>query len=510
MKTFIALLTVGTVGTFVVLNSATQVNSSKEATPRSIKYEEVNGSILANIKTTLNEQKKHFVAKPIVQTTNVEGKTGFEEGMTKLFTFLKSSQMLYRYELNNSLKNYLDQMESIQGNQIAAFNARLNEVLDFHKNTISRLSFSDSVKANAHQLIENLKNPLSVKAVASSPVEVINNAPFIKKLENYLQDITTSKEIYLHAPEAVVPRLPILPVVALWTVLSAISYMLNRKKTVITAGAEEIINPTFKRIMSDLDYPLVMVDQGLNIIWQNKQSEAAQMETSVLQDIFKVDSSTEGEIKMDGRYYSVSVSELAYKSGKKNFLAQLKPKLTSNKHLEHLIDFGDVTSLIEAHNEDMAFGDVNQSVAQLAVKLGYLFKVSGKFLDLNFNKNISDCFIESDRLEGMMKEFIMGCHHIIKDESEVPGIYLRTNETANKFVVSCFLMNFRSDALESHPLTRDYLRRFSILEAKYSICGPAIEFRYKETSDFRGLDITLSFENRSELESIINNVSANA
>jgi hypothetical protein len=110
----------------------------------------------------------------------------------------------------------------------------------------------------------------------------------------------------------------------------------------------------------------------------------------------------------------------------------------------------------------------------------------------------------------MLKEFIMGCHHIIKDDSEVSGIYLRTNETGNKFAVSCFLMNFRSDALESHPLTRDFLRRFSILEAKYAICNPAIEFRFKETSEFKGLDITMSFENRSELELIVNNMSANA
>jgi hypothetical protein len=71
-------------------------------------------------------------------------------------------------------------------------------------------------------------------------------------------------------------------------------------------------------------------------------------------------------------------------------------------------------------------------------------------------------------------------------------------------------MNFRSDALESHPLTRDFLRRFSILEAKYSICNPAIEFRFKENSEVKGLDITLNFENRSELESIINDMSANA
>jgi hypothetical protein len=110
----------------------------------------------------------------------------------------------------------------------------------------------------------------------------------------------------------------------------------------------------------------------------------------------------------------------------------------------------------------------------------------------------------------MLKEFIMGCHHIIKDDSEVSGIYLRTNETGNKFTVSCFLMNFRSDALESHPLTRDFLRRFSILEAKYAICNPAIEFRFKETPEFKGLDITMSFENRSELELIVNNMSANA
>lgn len=510
MKIFVALLAAGTLGTYFILNNSTSIETRQASGQRTIKYDQVNETILNQIKASVSAVKNQASVAHTTNSNQIEGKAAFAKGMTTLFAFLKSNQVLYRYELNNSLKTYLDKMESISKDQIETFNAKVNEVLNFHKNNVSRLSFGPSIKDNAKALIENLKSPLNIKTVTTSTVEENKNQKFLTKIENSLQDLTTTKEIYLHTPEVVIPKAPIAPVVVLWTVLSVITFMFLRKKTVVTTETEELINPTFKRIMADLEYPLVMVDQGLNIIWQNKKCESAKLELSTLQEIFKVDSSAEGEIKIEGKYYSVGISELAYKSGKKNFLAQLKPKLASNKHLEHLIDYGDVSSYIESQNTELAFGDVNQSVAQLSVKLGYLFKVSGKFLDLNFNKDLSDCFIESDRLEGMMKEFILGCHHIIKDDSEVPGIYLRTNENGNKFSISCFLMNFRSDALESHPLTRDFLRRFSILEAKYSICNPAIEFRFKENAEIKGLDITLNFENRSELESIINDMSANA
>jgi hypothetical protein len=510
MKIFIGLLVAGTLGTLFIFNSASKLEPRQASAPRAIKYEQVNESALNQIKDSLVAEKNRGPAVTAVQTAQVEGKTAFAEGMVQLFTFLKTNQVLYRYEVNNSLKNYLDKMGQVKTDQVEAFNKKMNEVLDSHKNTVSRLNFNQTIKDNARALIEGLKNPLKIKTITTSRVEENKSGKFLAKIENALQDLTIEKEIYLHTPEVETPKAPIVPVVALWTSLSLITFFFLRKKTVITTEAEELVNPTFKRIMSDLDYPLVMVDQGLNIVWQNKKSEASPYELSTLQEIFKTNAAEEGEIKIDGKFYAVNVSELSYKSGRKNFLAQLKPKLASNKNLEHLIDYGDVSALIESHNPSVAFGDVNQSVAQLSVKLGYLFKVSGKFLDLNFNKDISDCFIESERLEGMLKEFIMGCHHIIKDDSEVSGIYLRTNETGNKFAVSCFLMNFRSDALESHPLTRDFLRRFSILEAKYAICNPAIEFRFKETSEFKGLDITMSFENRSELELIVNNMSANA
>ena len=510
MKIFIGLLVAGTLGTLFIFNTTPKVENRQASAPRAIKYEQVNQRVLNQIKGAILAEKNNGPTVTAVQSTQVEGKTAFAQGMVQLFTFLKTNQVLYRYEVHNSLKNYLDKMGQVKTDQVESFNTKMNEVLDFHKNTVSRLNFNQTIKDNARTLIEGLKNPLKIKTMTTSRVEENKSGKFLAKIENSLQDLTTEKEIFLHTPEVETPKAPIVPVVALWTSLSLITFFFLRKKTVVTTEAEELVNPTFKRIMSDLDYPLVMVDQGLNIVWQNKKSEASPYALSTLQEIFKTNAAEEGEIKIDGKFYCVNVSELSYKSGRKNFLAQLKPKLASNKNLEHLIDYGDVSALIESHNPSVAFGDVNQSVAQLSVKLGYLFKVSGKFLDLNFNKDISDCFIESERLEGMLKEFIMGCHHIIKDDSEVSGIYLRTNETGNKFAVSCFLMNFRSDALESHPLTRDFLRRFSILEAKYAICNPAIEFRFKETPEFKGLDITMSFENRSELELIVNNMSANA
>ena len=510
MKTFIALLAIGILGTYFVMSGTSSSEVKTAPGKRTLKYTEVSEKTLNQIKASVSAAKNEA---PVVRTKNsteVQGKTNFATGIENLFSYLKSRQVLYRYELNNSLKSYLDRTDNISSDEVDTFNRKINEVLEYHKKNISRLNFSAAIKDDAKAIIETLKNPLSIKILTASNSVDIQKRNDLVKIEKLLNDLTISKEVYLHTPEAVTPKSPIVPVVAIWTVLSLVAFMFLRKKSVITTGTEEVINPTFIRIMSDLDYPLIMVDQGLNIVWQNKKSLTTAIELSVLQEIFKVDASTEGEVKLGGKYYSVGISELAYKSGRKNFLAQLKPKLASNRHLEHLIDYAHVSSYIESHNPDLAFGDVNQSVAQLSVKLGYLFKVSGKFLDINFNKDISDCFIESDRLEGMMKEFIMGCHHIIKDESEVPGIYLRTNESGNKFSVSCFLMNFRNDALESHPLTRDFLRRFSILEAKYAICNPAIEFRFKETPEIRGLDITLNFENRSELESVINDMSATA
>ncbi|MBA2403133.1 MAG: hypothetical protein H0V66_00055 [Bdellovibrionales bacterium] len=510
MKFFIALLAAGTLGTFLIIQNSVSVETRVASGERTLKYDEINNRVLNQIKSAIAAEKNQAPEVVTSNSVSVEGKAAFVQNMETVFAYLKSNQVLYRYELNNSLKVYLNKMDSIQKDEVDGFNTRLNESLEFHKNTISRLSFTPAIKAEAVSLVDKLKSPLSLKSVVSSRTEDKKNTNFLAKLEASVQDLTTSKEVHLHNPEVVTPKGPVAPIVALWSLLCVATFMFLRKKTVVTVETEELINPTFKRIMSDLDYPLVMVDQGLNVIWQNKKSESSQLEMATLQEIFNADSSEEAEIKVEGKYYAVTISELAYKSGKKNFLAQLKPKMASNKHLEHLIDYRDVTSFIETHNSTASFGDVNQSVAQLSVKLGYLFKVSGKFLDLNFKKDISDCFIENDRLEGMMKEFIMGCHHIIKDESEVPGIYLRTNESGNKFSVSCFLMNFRTDALESHPMTRDFLRRFSVLEAKYSICSPAIEFRFKETSEIKGLDITLNFENRSELESIINNMSADA
>ena len=168
--------------------------------------------------------------------------------------------------------------------------------------------------------------------------------------------------------------------------------------------------------------------------------------------------------------------------------------------------------MLEGFNQstEADFGDVNQTTAQLAVKLGYLFKVSGKYLDIEFKKEMSDCFIEKDRLEKIIKEFMMSCHHMIKDQSEAEGIYLRTDEAGNKFSVSCFLANYKVDSLNTHPMARDFLKRFSILEARYASCNPSIDFRIVDSGDVKGLDISISFENQSELESIMSNVSASA
>ncbi len=516
MKYLLGLFVLGQVGTYLILT--TNQNQGPQTDVKTISYESLNASALQRAQTLIQKALEQKPAQPqevVSVTQSISGRESFANGMSALFSYLRSNQVLYRYELQNAFKTSLDRMTGVSQQDVARLNQEIDKKIDYHKKMIARLHFSETIKTEATRLLENLRSPLlvnEVKEVAKTAKTATEN-PWqsdLANIQNELGQISITKEMQLHESTPVTTNTPWGKVMGLWAGLLALAMVVQTwgKKSQVSDN-QELINPTFKRIMSELDYPLVMVDQNLNVVWQNKKSEKSQFTLTNLQEMLRGGPGEEVEFKFDGLTYTVELSELAYKSGKKNTLIQLKPKLVSNKHLEHLIDTTEISSLLEVAPQS-DFGDVNQSVAELAVKMGYLFKVSGKFLDLNFKPDLSDCFIESDRLEGMLKEFMMGCHHMVKDDSDVDGLYLRTDESANKFTISCFLNNFRSDALENHATARDFLRRFSILETKYAICQPMIDFQFKQVGTIKGLDVTLSFENRSQLETILSNVSANA
>jgi hypothetical protein len=84
----------------------------------------------------------------------------------------------------------------------------------------------------------------------------------------------------------------------------------------------------FKKSMDSLEYPVLLVDSSLTILWQNKKSTAHTFTASKLESIF--DESLDGsEITLESKSYSVLVSELEVKGNQRNYLAHLIPKSKS-------------------------------------------------------------------------------------------------------------------------------------------------------------------------------------
>lgn len=459
--------------------------------------------------------KETRAAEPTTKVTrNLSGVPEFNSKIEELQSYMKTKQVLFRYDLTNTMRTFIDRSKTLTVNEVPAFNTELTRALERSKELVETIRVDGQVKNDIIEKLNKLKNTVQVaETVVAVHARRGGDENMLSGIREQLKNLKTTEAVQVEVAGHEEYPSPFL-LAGIWALLltGSMALGLKKKKEKIEAVAmeeEDKINPTLKRILLDLEYPLFMVNPGLEVVWKNKRSEELELNTQSIQEIFSNKENTD-TAKINGRDYRLIFSELAYKSGKVNHLVQCRPDIVAARHLDHLLDTAEVTAFLESmsQNKEMTFGDVNQTTAQLAVKLGYLFKVSGKFLDIDFKKEMSDCFIEKDRLEKILKEFIMSCHHMIKDQSDVEGIFLRTDEAGNKFSVSCFLSNYRADSLNTNPMARDFLKRFSVLEARYSSCNPSIDFRLIETGDVRGLDISIHFENQSELENMMSNVSA--
>jgi hypothetical protein len=135
--------------------------------------------------------------------------------------------------------------------------------------------------------------------------------------------------------------------------------------------------------------------------------------------------------------------------------------------------------------------------------MNYLFKVSAKVIDVDFDDNLSECFIESNRLNEAVKEFMMASYHLIKDDSKASGLFLRTSEKGQRFNLNCFIPGVNKDSFAQGEASRQLLQKLSTLESKFNLYYPRISFRWITSEEAQGVDICLSLENKSELESLL-------
>lgn len=187
----------------------------------------------------------------------------------------------------------------------------------------------------------------------------------------------------------------------------------------------------------------------------------------------------------------------------KNKRFQSQTAFELKQFTDHLLNPAQVEGVIGSlSNTTAAFKDFNQTIAELSLRMNQICKLTGKFLDVDLKSNLSDCFVESDRLEAICREFLLGCHAALKEQERTQGMYVRTDEADQKYLLGCFIPDLSEADLMNGALARDILHRFAALESKYSLNAPMINVRSVTLSDVTGIDFTLSFENKSQMEEL--------
>ncbi len=521
MKHLLIVLGVGLSGTAVLYFSPAQEPVVQGANFKTIKYTSVNNQALSSLKSQISLLAEKMETKAalksvqkVEETITIDGVREFDEKLEKVFNYLKDSQLVYRYEFYKSFDRIKSLVARISSENYEDLNAKINNLIDYHLAMVSKLKTTNANKNKITTLLNDIRNPfrnqtkVTETQVDSQPPSVTSRD--VKKLLSTLIEIKkpSSLTMEFHSPET---RTSMTPFFVLWGVLLAIAALIWKKEVntsgdVVTESFQSDVNPTIKKIISELDYPLFVCDSGLNVTWQNNSSNKFNLNSTLIQNmITQYRIKPEETFDLEGKSFKIQISELNYKNGKKNLLVQMTPIPVGSKFTEHLIDATQVEHLLESSKDsEGSFKDFNQTIAELAVKMNHLFKVSGKFLDIDFKKDIADCFIENSRLETMCREFILSCHFIIKDKEQASGIHMRTDELGQRFALGCFLPGLSESDLTSGVLARDFLKKFSILEAKYSMCLPTIDIKVVSIGEVKGVDINLSFENRSRMESLIN------
>lgn len=154
------------------------------------------------------------------------------------------------------------------------------------------------------------------------------------------------------------------------------------------------------------------------------------------------------------------------------------------------------------------FTGFNHLVAENTSKMNPLFSHSNKLIDVDYDENLSECFIEANHLDAAIKEFIMAGYDLIKDEKKAEGLYLRTSEKGQRFNLNCFIPALTKESFAKNDSSKIFIDRLSTLESKFNLYYPRISFRWIHTSEMSGVDICISLENKSELESIFRETNA--
>lgn len=466
---------------------------------------------LANAKTRMKTAEVKVRSAELL-SAEIAGKEKFLNTYKSIFQWLKENQVLYRHQFSRSYEGVLKKLEVIEASEVENFNDHINSITNRHMGFAKTLKFSPKIIADFQEKLSRLLNPLKInKTYASAPGtnltrsrDQVDFSKINKQLENLKESKTIVYEVHSEGAQPQTVSMVLLYLAGLAVGVIGFATLSKDKSVEINDKSEiDAISGTMKRVLKELNYPVLICDSNFAINWQNNESEKMNLVSENVQNLLS-DAAAMEKFEMNARSYTVKVEELKYKSGKTSYLIQMVPQTISPRLLSNIVNSQDIERVLERSlQESKDFRNLNEVVAENTVKMNYLFKVSAKLIDVDLDAELSECFIEANRLNDAVREFMMANYHLIKDDSKVSGMYLRTSEKSQRFNLNCFIPAINKESFATGEASRIFVQKLSSLESKFNLYYPRVSFRWINDGDIKGVDICLSLENKSELESIL-------
>jgi hypothetical protein len=213
-------------------------------------------------------------------------------------------------------------------------NYKIKILIIFCAFIVSNLLVYNYIKAKNTVILslqDSALKSITIQEVNPSVVKKITNILLAEpektttELLSLLNNLTRTKTISIHNNNDEFPLVSFNYFFFAFSLLTAISLVFVREKKY----EKKISNPLFMQSLSEVEYPVVLVNSSLRIVWQNQKSSMITYSALKMEEIF--DEALDGsEIIIDSKTYSVLITEMNFKSTK-HYLAHLIPKISATK-----------------------------------------------------------------------------------------------------------------------------------------------------------------------------------
>jgi hypothetical protein len=434
----------------------------------------------------------------------VDGLEEFKRGFSDLFNWMATNKILFRHQLKNAFDKSLNATE-VKPEEVNWFNAEVNAIVLKSLSDVPRLQFRHDVLNDLKNRLRSLENPF-VAIKTSMPLVVNKKSTLdVQAMLQKIDNLDTEEMTTTHASNNPIPSSVFYGLVGLSLICAFFLSSMSQTKKVISTDKNAVKEP-LKKIVETMDQPVVICRTDYSITFSNNIAKELMINSELLWDLLgSEDPEQEKVTVLNGKRYLLDVVRVKREKNELFYIVHFKPQLLDQRFLEHFANPSEVERIFQ---QGLAAPDeaknLNQVIVENSLKLNYLFKTSDKTLDLDLDPTMNENFVDSKVLSVLSRDFISASFHLIKDQAQVSGIYLRTQETGERLRISAFLPNLTESAFENIFECHDFIHRLGLLESQFNLLKTSVSFRWVSSQEVSGLDINLAFDNRSELETVLN------